>query len=137
MNSNNVLCYFYLRLILNMGAVFYTVPNSGSTPFFLLFCLLPYVDNKTYILLLKIDDIFIFLWWSGITKLVCGARGEDVESITSFREGPLPANWPDLLSKRRDLPIEVVRDVQRERACAVLRAYMASGQPVYNPGSTA
>jgi tRNA(Arg) A34 adenosine deaminase TadA len=80
---------------------------------------------------------FGILWWSGITKLVCGARGEDVESITSFREGPLPANWPDLLSKRRDLPIEVVRDVQRERACAVLRAYMASGQPVYNPGSTA
>jgi tRNA(Arg) A34 adenosine deaminase TadA len=80
---------------------------------------------------------FGILWWSGVTKLVCGARGEDVESITSFREGPLPANWPDLLSKRRDLPIEVVRDVQRDAACDVLRAYMAAGHPVYNPGSTA
>lgn len=80
---------------------------------------------------------FGVLWWSGITKLVCGARGEDVESITSFREGPLPENWPDLLSKRRDLPIEVVRDVEREAACDVLRAYIAAGNPVYNPGSTA
>lgn len=80
---------------------------------------------------------FGILWWSGVTKLVCGARGEDVESITSFREGPLPANWPDLLSKRPAVPIEVVRDVQRDAACDVLRAYVASGQPVYNPGSTA
>lgn len=80
---------------------------------------------------------FGILWWSGLTKLVCGARGEDVESITSFREGPLPANWPDLLAKRRDVPIEVVRDIERDAACAVLRAYMAAGQPVYNPGSTA
>lgn len=79
---------------------------------------------------------FGILWWSGITKLVCGARGEDVESITSFREGPLPANWPDLLSERPAVPIEVVRDVERDAACEVLRAYIASGQPVYNPGST-
>lgn len=80
---------------------------------------------------------FGILWWSGITKLVCGARGEDVESITRFREGPLPTGWPDLLSKRPDLPIEVVRDVERDAACDVLRAYMAAGHPVYNPGSTA
>lgn len=80
---------------------------------------------------------FGILWWSGITKLVCGARGEDVESITRFREGPLPTGWPDLLAKRPDLPIEVVRDVERDAACDVLRAYMAAGHPVYNPGSTA
>jgi tRNA(Arg) A34 adenosine deaminase TadA len=80
---------------------------------------------------------FGILWWSGITRLVCGARGEDVESITRFREGPLPANWPELLSNRKDVPIEVVRDVERAAACAVLSEYMAAGHPVYNPGSTA
>lgn len=77
------------------------------------------------------------IWWSGITRLVCGARGEDVESITRFQEGPLPPNWPDLLSQRPHVPIEVVRDVARDAACDVLRAYMAAGHPVYNPGSTA
>jgi tRNA(Arg) A34 adenosine deaminase TadA len=80
---------------------------------------------------------FGILWWSGIKKLVCGARGEEVESITGFREGPLPANWPQLLEERSDLPIRVVRDVRRDEACDVLRAYMAAGRPVYNPGSTA
>lgn len=80
---------------------------------------------------------FGVLWWSGITKLVCAARGEDVEQITRFREGPLPAHWPELLSQRPELPIEVVCDVQRDAACELLRTYAAAGQPIYNPGSTA
>lgn len=80
---------------------------------------------------------FGVLWWSGITRLVCAARGEDVERITSFHEGPLPEDWPRLLSHRTGLPpIEVVQDVLREEACDVLRAYVAAGHPVYNPGST-
>lgn len=80
---------------------------------------------------------FGVIWWSGVTRLICGARGEDVESITSFREGPLPPNWPELLSQRKNVPIEVVRDVERAAACDALQAYMAAGHPVYNPGSTA
>jgi tRNA(Arg) A34 adenosine deaminase TadA len=80
---------------------------------------------------------FGVIWWSGITKLVCGARGEDVESLTSFREGPLPPNWPQLLSQRAHVPIEVVRDIERAAACEILREYTAAGHPVYNPGSTA
>ena len=79
---------------------------------------------------------FGVIWWSGITKLVCGARGEDVESLTSFREGPLPTNWPALLSQRPHVPIEIIRDIERPAACEVLRAYTAAGHPVYNPGST-
>lgn len=80
---------------------------------------------------------FGILWWSGITKLVCAARSEDIERITGFREGPLPQKWAQLLSQRSELPpIEVVQDVCREEACGVLRAYMAAGNPVYNPGST-
>lgn len=80
---------------------------------------------------------FGILWWSGVTRLVCGARGEDVESITGFQEGPVPAQWPTLLAQRSGVPMEVVRDVERAAACDVLREYIASGQPVYNPGSTA
>jgi tRNA(Arg) A34 adenosine deaminase TadA len=80
---------------------------------------------------------FGILWWSGITKLVCAARAEDIEQITGFREGPLPDNWPALLAQRTDLPaIAVAQDVLRESACEVLRAYVAAGRPVYNPGST-
>jgi len=80
---------------------------------------------------------FGILWWSGITKLVCGARAEDIERIAHFREGPLPADWPQILSQRKDLPpISVVQDVHRAAACEVLQTYMSGGHPVYNPGST-
>lgn len=80
---------------------------------------------------------FGILWWSGITKLVCAARAEDIERITGFKEGPVPVNWARLLSHRTDLPaIEVIQDVRRDGACGVLRAYMAAGNLVYNPGST-
>ncbi len=31
--------------------------------------------------------------WAGIDRLLIGARSEDVESLTEFDEGPLPADW--------------------------------------------
>ncbi|MFQ5650911.1 MAG: nucleoside deaminase [bacterium] len=74
-------------------------------------------------------------WWSGITKLVCAARSEDIEEIVGFKEGPLPEAWVSQLQNRRGLPaIEVVQDLLREEVCEVLRLYAASGQPVYNAG---
>lgn len=80
---------------------------------------------------------FGMLWWSGVTKLVCAARGEDIERLTQFREGPLPCDWPQLLGRRAGLPaIEVVQDVLRDEACEVLRAYTVAGHPVYNPGAS-
>ena len=80
---------------------------------------------------------FGILWWSGVSKLVCGARAVDIEQLTGFREGPLPNDWPALLSGRTELPaLEVVQDVLRQQACEVLRAYSEAGHPVYNPGST-
>jgi tRNA(Arg) A34 adenosine deaminase TadA len=80
---------------------------------------------------------FGILWWSGITKLACAARAEDIERITGFREGPVPGDWPRLLAQRNDVPpIEVVQDLLRDDACDVLHAYKAAGHPVYNPGST-
>lgn len=58
--------------------------------------------------------------WAGIDRLLIGARAEDVMALTSFDEGPLPADWAGELERRG---IEVVRDVHREQACAALRAY--------------
>jgi tRNA(Arg) A34 adenosine deaminase TadA len=68
------------------------------------------------------------LGWSGISRLLIGARREDVESITGFDEGPLPADWQAELERRG---IAVVRDLLREAACAPLRRYRAAGGMVY------
>lgn len=66
--------------------------------------------------------------WAGIDRLLIGARAEDVMALTEFDEGPLPADWVDQLAVRH---IEVVRDVLRDEALAVLRAYAAGGGPTY------
>lgn len=58
--------------------------------------------------------------WAGVDRLLIGARAEDVEALTAFDEGPLPADWVGELERRG---IEVVRDLQRDAACAVLRRY--------------
>jgi len=74
------------------------------------------------------------LWWSGLRRLVVGARKEDIEALAGFDEGPLPHTWADHLSHRPPLqPIAVIRDVLREEACAVLRRYRQQGGNVYNP----
>lgn len=66
--------------------------------------------------------------WAGIDRLLIGARSEDVESLTPFDEGPLPADWVGELERRG---IAVVRDVHRELARDVLRAYGESGGERY------
>ena len=66
--------------------------------------------------------------WAGIDRLLIGARAEDVMALTEFDEGPLPADWVGELNKRG---IEVVRDLQRDAACAVLRAYGEQGGQRY------
>lgn len=58
--------------------------------------------------------------WAGIDRLLIGARAEDVMTLTEFDEGPLPADWIGELNARG---IEVVRDIERDAACAVLRTY--------------
>ena len=68
------------------------------------------------------------LVWAGIDALLIGARGEDVETLTEFDEGPLPADWIGELNARG---IEVVRDIQRDAARAVLRDYGESGGARY------
>jgi tRNA(Arg) A34 adenosine deaminase TadA len=66
--------------------------------------------------------------WAGIDRLLIGARAEDVMELTEFDEGPLPADWIGELNKRG---IEVVRDLCREDARAVLRAYGEMGGERY------
>ena len=59
-------------------------------------------------------------FWAGIDRLLIGARSEDTETLTEFDEGPLPADWVGELERRG---IEVVRDLLRDQARDVLRAY--------------
>jgi tRNA(Arg) A34 adenosine deaminase TadA len=66
--------------------------------------------------------------WSGVRRVVCGARGKDACEI-GFDEGAKPARWVAELRKRG---IEVVRDVLRDEACAVLRLYAQTGGHIYN-----
>jgi len=68
------------------------------------------------------------LGWSGISRLLIGARREDVESITGFDEGPLPTDWQKGLEQRG---IAVVRDLLREQACEPLHRYRSVGGLVY------
>ena len=63
--------------------------------------------------------------WAGIDTLLIGARAEDVEELTEFDEGPLPADWVGELEKRG---IAVRRDILRDQARHVLAEYGARGE---------
>jgi tRNA(Arg) A34 adenosine deaminase TadA len=58
--------------------------------------------------------------WAGVDRLLIGARAADVEELTEFDEGPLPADWVGELERRG---ITVVRDLLRQDARTVLAAY--------------
>lgn len=66
--------------------------------------------------------------WSGVSRLVCGARSSDARAV-GFDEGEKPSDWTAALERRG---ITVERDVRREEAASVLRAYAESGGPIYN-----
>ena len=66
--------------------------------------------------------------WSGIKRLVCGARDEDARAI-GFDEGAKVTDWIDALKLRG---IETVTDVCRYEARAVFQHYSASGGKIYN-----
>ena len=62
--------------------------------------------------------------WAGIGELLIGARSEDVEELSEFDEGPLPADWIGELAKRG---VQVKRDILRDAARAVFVHYRAAG----------
>ncbi len=66
--------------------------------------------------------------WSGVRRLVCGAREEDARAI-GFDEGPKTPDWVASLEQRG---ISVARDVCRDEASAVLRYYAEKGGMIYN-----
>jgi tRNA(Arg) A34 adenosine deaminase TadA len=66
--------------------------------------------------------------WSGVRRLVCGARDEDARRI-GFDEGDKPTDWIGRLRRRG---IDVVQDVFRTEATAVLEDYARAGGPIYN-----
>jgi tRNA(Arg) A34 adenosine deaminase TadA len=68
--------------------------------------------------------------WSGVQRLVCGARDEDARAI-GFDEGPKMIDWVTALNDRG---IEVVRDVLRMDAVAILQNYASTGGTIYNAG---
>ncbi|MCB1036625.1 MAG: nucleoside deaminase, partial [Acidobacteria bacterium] len=67
--------------------------------------------------------------WSGVRRLVCGARKADAEAV-GFDEGPKPRSWVASLERRG---IRVRRDVLRRDAARVLREYRDAGRTIYNP----
>lgn len=66
--------------------------------------------------------------WSGVTRLVCAATGDDAREI-GFDEGPVFEQSYDYLQSRG---IEVVRGLHRAAARDVLQSYLTSGGPLYN-----
>ncbi|MBI2407279.1 MAG: nucleoside deaminase [Gemmatimonadetes bacterium] len=67
--------------------------------------------------------------WSGVKRLVCGATRDDAMRL-GFDEGPVfPASY-DYLTHAG---IEIVREVCRTDARAVLEQYAARSGPIYNP----
>ena len=66
--------------------------------------------------------------WSGVRRLICGARDEDARRI-GFDEGAKPSDWPQSLERHG---IAVVQDVCRAEAVAVLEEYARRGGIIYN-----
>ena len=66
--------------------------------------------------------------WSGVRRVVTAARDLDARNI-GFDEGPKPADWRASLEERG---IEVICDVQRKEAVAVLKEYSLMGGQIYN-----
>lgn len=68
------------------------------------------------------------LLWSGVSRVLCGARREDA-NILEFDEGPV---FPESYSYLENRGIEIQRGILREEARAVLELYRDRGGVIYN-----
>jgi len=66
--------------------------------------------------------------WSGVRRVITGAKGEDARAI-GFDEGPKVSDWSKELNNRG---IEIIKNVQRMEAKAVLDEYAKQGGHIYN-----
>ena len=66
--------------------------------------------------------------WSGVRRVVYGAAREDASRL-NFEEGPV---FPESYKYLEDRGIEIVRNVLRDEARAVLDAYRAKSGKIYN-----
>jgi tRNA(Arg) A34 adenosine deaminase TadA len=70
--------------------------------------------------------------WSGVRRVVTGARDTDVRRI-GFDEGPKIPHWQEELEKRG---IEVITGIQQDNASRVLAEYVEQGGRIYNARDT-
>ncbi len=68
------------------------------------------------------------LGWSGVKRILFGARRADVQGIAGFDEGPLAPDWKTALRSRG---LAIRGDVLRADACEALKRYAANGGMVY------
>jgi tRNA(Arg) A34 adenosine deaminase TadA len=66
--------------------------------------------------------------WSGVQRVVYGATREDA-TILNFEEGPV---FPESYRYLEDRGIEIVRQVMRDEARAVLELYRSKDGKIYN-----
>jgi tRNA(Arg) A34 adenosine deaminase TadA len=66
--------------------------------------------------------------WSGVQRVAYGAAREDA-SILNFEEGPV---FPESYKYLEDRGIEIVRNVMRDEARAILELYRANSGKIYN-----
>src|SRR5687767_610319 len=66
--------------------------------------------------------------WSGVRRVVYGATREDA-SMLNFEEGPV---FPESYKYLEDRDLQIVRNVLREEARAVLELYRAKSGKIYN-----
>jgi tRNA(Arg) A34 adenosine deaminase TadA len=66
--------------------------------------------------------------WSGVRRVVCGAAREDASKL-SFEEGPV---FPESYRYLEERDLQIVRNVLRHEARAVLELYRAKSGKIYN-----
>jgi tRNA(Arg) A34 adenosine deaminase TadA len=66
--------------------------------------------------------------WSGVTRLVCGAARDDASRL-KFEEGPV---FPESYKYLEDRGIEIVHNMLRDEARAVLELYRSKNGKIYN-----
>ena len=66
--------------------------------------------------------------WSGVRRVVYGAAREDASRL-NFEEGPV---FPESYAYLEDRGIQIVRNVLRDEARAVLELYRTKSGKIYN-----